>query len=86
MGGKSIRKNSRGVFERLADLFRDSIQITVDEKTAMLYGYVLSLPQKANQNEINLIIWRIKSDMNSIVRVKNRMIATKPEKNIKSIQ
>ena len=90
MGGKSIRKNSRGnsrgLFERLADLFRDSIQITVDEKTAMLYGYALSLPQKANQNEINLIILRIKSDMNSIVRVKNRMIATKPEKNIKSIQ
>ena len=32
-----MRKN-RGVFERLSNLFRDSIQITVDEKTAMLYG------------------------------------------------
>jgi hypothetical protein len=74
LGGKSMGKN-RGSFERLADLFRDSIQITVDEKTAMLYGYALSLPQKANQNEINLIILRIKSYMNSIVRVKNRMIA-----------
>ena len=39
-----MRKN-RGLFERLSDLFRDSIQITVDEKTAMLYGYALSLPQ-----------------------------------------
>jgi hypothetical protein len=76
LGGKSMRKN-RGLFERLADLFRNSIQITVDEKTAMFYGYALSLPQKANQNEINLIILRIKSDMNSIVRVKNRMIAAK---------
>jgi hypothetical protein len=68
-------RKSRGLFERLSDLFRDSIQITVDEKTAMLYGYAhsFSLPQKANQNEINLIILRIKSDLNSIVRVKNRM-------------
>ena len=31
-----MRKN-RGLFERLSDLFRDTIQITVDEKTAMLY-------------------------------------------------
>ncbi len=68
-------RKSRGLFERLSDLFRDSIQITVDEKTAMLYGYAhsFSLPQKTNQNEINLIILRIKSDLNSIVRVKNRM-------------
>lgn len=43
----------------------------------LLYGYALSLPLKANQYEINLIILRIKSDINSIVRVKNRMIATK---------
>ena len=68
-------RKSRGLFERLSDLFRDSIQITVDEKTAMLYGYAysFSLPQKANQNEINLIILKIKSGLNSIVRVKNRM-------------
>ena len=39
----------------------------------MLYGYAQSLPQKANQDKINLIILRIKSDLNSIVRVKNRM-------------
>ena len=31
-----MRKN-RGLFERLSDLFKDTIQITVDEKTAMLY-------------------------------------------------
>lgn len=67
-----MRKN-RGLFERLSNLFSDSIQITVDEKTAILYGYAQSLPQKANQDKINLIILRIKSDLNSIVRVKNRM-------------
>ena len=39
----------------------------------MLYGYARSLPQKANQDEINLIILRIKSDLISIVQVKNRM-------------
>ncbi len=66
-------RKSRGLFERLSDLFRDSIQITVDEKTAMLYGYAQSLPKYNDSHEIELIILRIKSDLNSIVRVKNRM-------------
>jgi uncharacterized alpha-E superfamily protein len=38
----------------------------------MLYGYALSPPQGTPQ-QIDLIISRIKSDLNSIVRVRNRM-------------
>lgn len=67
-----MRKN-RGVFERLSNLFSDSIQITVDEKTAMLYGYAQSIHQFKGSSELDLIISRIKSDLNSIVRVRNRM-------------
>lgn len=59
-----MRKN-RGFFERLSDLFKDSIQITVDEKIAMLYSDSLSLPKfSRTQEELNLIISRIKSDLN----------------------
>ena len=41
----------------------------------MLYYYSSSsLPErKENQQEFNLLISRIKSDLNSIVRVRNRM-------------
>jgi hypothetical protein len=67
-----MRKN-RGLSERLSDLFRDSIQVTVDEKTAMLYGYAQSIHQFKDSPELNLIISRIKADLNSIVRVRNRM-------------
>ena len=58
---------------------------TVDERQHVMVMHSL-YHKKANQNKINLIILRIKSDMNSIVRVKNRMIATKTQKNIKFIQ
>lgn len=59
-----MRKN-RGFFERLSDLFKDSIQIMVDEKIAMLYTDTLSLPKFSwTQEELNLIISRIKSDLN----------------------
>jgi hypothetical protein len=38
-------RKRRGLFDRLSDLFSDSIQITVDEKTAMFYGYAQSIHQ-----------------------------------------
>ena len=68
-----MRKN-RGFFDKLYDLFRDSIQITVDEKIDMMYVYAKSLLNfKGTQYELDLIISRIKSDLNSIVRVRTRM-------------
>lgn len=39
----------------------------------MLYGYAQSLPNYKDSQEIDLIILRIKSDLNSLVRFKNRM-------------
>ena len=36
----------------------------------MLYGYAQSLPNYKDSREIDLIILRIKSDLNSLVRVK----------------
>ena len=39
----------------------------------MLYGNAQSLPNYKDSQEIDLIILRIKSDLNSLVRFKNRM-------------
>jgi hypothetical protein len=67
-------RKSRSVFDKLVGYLGDSTQSTVDEKIAVLYSYVIAVPTwRPVGININLMISRIVSDLNSIARIRDKM-------------
>jgi hypothetical protein len=65
-------QKSRGMFNNILEFLSGSAQSGADEKIAMIYNYAMTVSEWKNR-DIQLMISRISSDVNSVARVRNRI-------------